>query len=248
MQQGSDLYDEATGIVLVGGLPVIVGWTNGDFPGMTNSNRGNADGIVVKYSLDGSRTTTVRISTTSEDKIYDAATDSSSNIFVVGYTSGTLTNTEAGTYQDGFIVKLDSNLNEQWIRQPGTTNSDYLYSVQIDSTGRVIVGGFTYAAWSATTTTSATSNLGGYDSCILVYDTNGTRQWVIQFGSAGHDYLNALAVDTVDSLDDIYATGYTDGAFDGKTNSGSNDIFLIKVGVEQFCLGSRHANSQKQEV
>ena len=230
MQQGSDAYDEATGIVLVGGLPVIVGWTNGDFPGMTY--QGNNDAILVKYTLDGTRTNTLTWATTFADQVEDVATDSSSNIFVVGHTSGTLTGSNAGGY-DGFIVKLDSNLNQQWILQPGTNQNDYFYGVQIDSAGRVVVGGRTYTgAWSATDNALATTNLGSWDSYILVYDTNGNRQWVIQFGSAGSDFLHAIAVDTVDSLDDIYATGYSDGAFDGKTNSGSNDMFLIKVGVE----------------
>ena len=227
MQQGSLTYDEATAIVLVGGLPVIVGWTNSDFPGMTN--QGSSDGILVKYTLDGSRTNTLTFATTDEDKVYDAATDSSNNIFVVGYTWGTLTGTNAGN-ADGFIVKLDSDLNQQWILQPGTTSTDYFYSVQIDSTGRVVVGGQTYGAWTASGNAAATSNLGTWDSCILVYQTV-TREWAIQFGSAANDRLTAIAVDTVDSLDDIYATGYSDGAFEGKTNSGSEDMFLIKVGV-----------------
>ena len=229
MQQGSLTYDEATAIVLVGGLPVIVGWTNGDFPGMTN--QGSNDGILVKYTLDGSRTNTLTFATANDDKVYDAATDSSNNIFVVGFTWGTLTGTNAGN-ADGFIVKLDNNLNQQWILQPGTTSTDYFYSVQIDSTGRVVVGGQTYGAWTAAGNAAATSNLGEWDSCILVYQTHSTREWAIQFGSAGDDHLSAIAVDTADSLDDIYATGYSDGAFEGKTNSGNEDMFLIKVGVE----------------
>ena len=223
MQEGSDAYDAVTAIVLVGGLPVIVGYTNSDFPGLTH--QGSYDGIVVKYALDGSRTYYVSFATSSEDKVYDAATDSSSYIFVVGYTWGTLHGSNAGN-SDGFIVKLDSNLNQQWILQTGTSDTDEFYSVQIDSTGRLVIGGRTYGAW------SATSNLGAWDSCILVYDTDGNRQWVIQFGSDGNDYLNAIAVDTVDSLDDIYATGFSTGDFEGKTNSGNNDMFLIKVGVE----------------
>ena len=40
-----------------------------------------------------------------------------------------------------------------------------------------------------------------------------------------------MAVDTVDSVDDIYAVGQSSGNFEGHTSSGSSDIFLIKVRV-----------------
>ena len=33
---------------------------------------------------------------------------------------------------------------------------------------------------------------------------------------------------TVDSSDNIYVMGYTEGGLDGNTNSGENDTFLVK--------------------
>jgi hypothetical protein len=41
---------------------------------------------------------------------------------------------------------------------------------------------------------------------------------------------------TVDSSDNIYVTGYTEGGLDGNTNSGSQDLILVKYnssGVKQ---------------
>jgi len=96
--------------------------------------------------------------------------------------------------------------------------------IALDSAGNVVVGGSTAATWPEQT------RVGSWDSFIIKYEVNntgGSRQWVIQFGSVGADYLYGLTVDTVS--DDIYAAGGTGGEFEGNTHQGGNDMYLIKV-------------------
>jgi len=59
----------------------------------------------------------------------------------------------------------------------------------------------------------------------LKYNSSGTKQWTKQLGTSSSDYAKGVAVD---SSNNIYVTGYTGGGLDGNTNSGSNDIFLVK--------------------
>ena len=54
-----------------------------------------------------------------------------------------------------------------------------------------------------------------------------------QLGTSVHDYGQGV---TVDSFNNIYVTGKTDGGLDGNTSSGSLDVFLVKYnsdGVKQ---------------
>ena len=225
VQEGSSNYDYATGVVMASGLPIVTGLTNGNFPGMTNSdNSGYYDALVVKYNTDGTQAAIKTFGTSNNNEhIYASTIDDSNNVYVTGYTSGDLAGSQGSN--DAFLAKLDSSLTQVWLIQTGTTSSDYGHAVAVDSANRVIVGGYTYGAF------TGFSNLGSgtADCFIMQYSSTGSREWVIQFGSTAHDYLYGLAVDTVGSVDDIYGTGYSAGTFEGQSNSGSNDIFLIKV-------------------
>jgi hypothetical protein len=55
--------------------------------------------------------------------------------------------------------------------------------------------------------------------------TGGTKQWTKQLGTSSNEWGNGV---TTDSSGNIYVTGYTGGGLDGNTNSGKEDIFLIK--------------------
>jgi len=50
---------------------------------------------------------------------------------------------------------------------------------------------------------------------------NGTKQ----LGTSSTDYAYGV---TVDSSDNLYVTGFTEGGLDGNSNSGDSDIFLVK--------------------
>ena len=103
----------------------------------------------------------------------------------------------------------------------------------VDSSGRVIVGGYTPGTW------SGQSSAGDSDALLLRFSSSGSFEWAFQCGfqcgSGLADRVLGIAIDKVDSADDIYATGYTGGSFYGHThNGGTVDIFLIKVRVESF--------------
>ena len=69
------------------------------------------------------------------------------------------------------------------------------------------------------------TNSGGRDIFLLKYTPIGTKQCTKQLGTFSIDSGNGV---TTDSSGNIYVTGDTWGGLDGNTNSGSNDIFLVK--------------------
>jgi len=66
-----------------------------------------------------------------------------------------------------------------------------------------------------------------------LFGQSNTKQWTKQLGTSSDDKGRGV---TTDPSGNIYVTGETRGNLDGNTNSGRNDIFLVKYnsdGVKQ---------------
>jgi len=101
----------------------------------------------------------------------------------------------------------------------GLLHGDYGNDVTTDSSDNIYVTGSTGGGLDGNT------NSGNYDIFLLKYNSSGTKQWTKQLGTSSGDYGKGV---TTDSSGNIYVTGDTWGGLDGNTNSGSNDIFLVK--------------------
>ena len=89
----------------------------------------------------------------------------------------------------------------------------------MDSSDNIYVTGYTGGGLDGNT------NSGSSDLFLVKYNSSGTKQWTKQLGTSGYDLGYGV---TVDSSDNLYVTGYTTGGLDGNTNSGGEDIFLVK--------------------
>jgi len=135
---------------------------------------------------------------------YAMAVDAAGNIYVVGYTGGTLPEqTSSGSY-DAFVRKYDASGNELWTRQFGTTYEDYAYGISVDASG-VYVAGLTWG------TLPGQTSSGGYDAFVRKYDASGTELWTRQFGTTSADFARGISVDA----SGVYVAGYTLGYLTG---------------------------------
>jgi hypothetical protein len=82
-----------------------------------------------------------------------------------------------------------------------------------------------YVAGGASSSLDGNTYQGEFDTFLMKYDPAGNKKWTRQTGSSGGDSPNSAAMD---SEGNIYITGGTDGSFEGYSNAGGNDIFLIK--------------------
>ena len=159
--------------------------------------------------------------------------DSSDNIYVTGWTEGGLDgNTNSGK-RDIFLMKYNSSGTKLWSQQLGTPTYEEANGVTVDSSDNIYVTGWTRGGLDTYS--------GGDDTFLVKFNSSGTKQWTRQFGapsfleksqynsssqmSSSEDKGNGVAVD---SKGNIYVTGNTEGGMDGNTNSGKNDIFLVK--------------------
>ncbi len=160
---------------------------------------------------------TLQTGTTSDDVAYAVAADSAGNSYIAGATAGSFAYTNQGG-SDAFVAKYDSTGTLVWSRQLGTAAQDVAYGVAVDGSGNVFIAGYTEAAM-------YTNYYGGLDVFLAKYDSSGTRQWIVQLGTAQDEAATGLAVD---SSGNVYMAGYTTGALDGVSNLGGQDAWAAE--------------------
>ncbi|MDB9548932.1 beta strand repeat-containing protein, partial [Dolichospermum circinale] len=216
-QFGTSANDEVDSIILDGSTNtlLVTGNTTGSFTGNTNS--GAWDIFVSKYDTNGTPSWTRQLGTSSNDYSTGISSDSAGNIYIAGYTTGAFSgNTNKGS-EDGFLVKYNSTGTFAWVRQFGTTGQEFLQAVKTDSAGNIYVIGHTSGTFTGNT------SVGGWDSFIAKYNTNGTQLWVRQFGTNSTDEAIGLSID---NQGNIYVSGRTYGTFPTYTNQGGRDSYI----------------------
>jgi hypothetical protein len=210
----------------------VAGHTFGDLGG-DNANQGqvlgqgvdggapSTDPFVIKLDSNGNELWRTQLGSVTLDDNWGVATDQDSNVFIGGNTKGDFGGknaSSAGEY-DAWIAKLDSDGNQEWVEQFGTTDYDFLWDTETDSEGNLYATGWTLGDLGGT-------NAGSYDTWLAKYDTNGNQMWIKQFGTSGDDASFADGIE-IDSHDNVFLTGYTDGNLGG-TNAGSYDAWAAK--------------------
>ncbi len=163
------------------------------------------------------------LGTGASDTITGSAADAGGNVYVCGFTSGSLEGSNAGQY-DAFVAKYDASGARLWARQLGSNKDDLAYGVAVDGSGNVYVAGTT----SGTLPGITASSLGNDDAFVAKYDASGARVWVTQFGTSGFENAFGVAVSADGS---VFVVGDTDGSFAGATNPdvGNTDAFLTRL-------------------
>jgi uncharacterized delta-60 repeat protein len=217
-QLGTSSGDYGRGVTVDSSNNIYVtGYTQGGLDGNTSS--GSRDIFLVKYYDNGTKQWTKQLGTSSDDYGYGVTVDSSDNLYVTGYTSGGLDGNTSSGDKDLFLVKYNSSGTKQWTKQLGTSSTDRGFGVTVDSSNNIYVTGYTQGGLDGNT------NSGSYDIFLVKYNSSGTKQWTKQLGTSSSE--GGVGV-TVDSSDNIYVTGYTNGGLDGNTSSGGYDLILVK--------------------
>ncbi|GBF48652.1 beta-propeller repeat protein [Leptospira ryugenii] len=211
----------------------ITGNTAGSLDGQTKtSDIGKTDAFLAKYDNNGNRLWTRQFGSLGNNStdVRMVRTDSDNNIYLVGYTEGTLdsqTKISGAGYYDGFLMKFDSDGNRKWTRQVGGNGSTHTYGrgVSIDSAGNVYASGETYGQIGDDAKVSSQN-----DAYLIKYDKNGSRLWVRQLGTAGAFFTLSIGV-IVDPSGNVYSSGSATGSLDGQTKVSSstfNELFVTK--------------------
>ena len=209
------------------GLSVAVDpWHNAIMTGTTRSILGNMvsgryDVFAAKFDASGNRLWLVERGTNEREAGESVATDAAGNIYICGYTGGSLDgNSLSGTNTfDLFLMKLDPAGNWLWTRQDGQEMDDDAHAVAVDGQGNIYITGYVRGGF------HGLIRPGAADIFISKYDPAGNRLWSTLLGSSDVDEGFGIACDAGNN---VYVTGYAQGSVEGNPYSDNGDAILAK--------------------
>jgi len=227
-QFGTSANDNALSISIdTGGNIYVTGRTYGTLPGQ--SSAGGWDVFVRKYSAAGTELWTRQFGSSGHDHGI-GITVVGGNVYVTGYTYGTLPGQSSAGGWDVFVRKYSAAGTELWTRQFGTSGIDQTFNISADAGGNIYIIGHTGG------TLPGQSSAGSNDAFVRKYDSAGNEVWTRQFGTSGYDKGRSVFVG-VDG--NVYVTGYTNGTLTGQSSAGSNDVFVRKYSAAGTELWTR---------
>jgi uncharacterized delta-60 repeat protein len=223
---------DSSGNILITGYFL---WANTDIFWTALTSSGIDDIFLAKLSSTGNLMWAKKAWNTGTDWGYSTATDSSGNIFVTGYFSGTGTDlfgqslTSSWSY-DIFLAKLSSTGNLMWAKKAWNTGTDWGYSTATDSSGNIFVTGYFSGASTDLFGQSLTSRW-FQDIFLAKLSSTGNLMWAKKAWNTISDYGYSVSIDPSNN---ILITGHFQGTntdLFGQTfsSSGLDDIFLAKL-------------------
>jgi hypothetical protein len=152
---------------------------------------------------------------------------------------------------DAFLVKLDGLGNFVWAKQFGGTDSEVIWSVDIDATGNIYATG-NFEGTADFDPSASTLNLisnGARDVFVAKVSSSGNIDWAKAFGDASSDYGQSISVDASGKVNitgsfagtvdfDPSATSFT------MTSFGGLDIFISQLdGTGNFVWAKQMGSS-----
>ena len=207
----------------------VTGFTKGGLDG--NSLTGTYDFFLTKYDVNGIKIFTRQLGAVGVATIGNSvATDASGNVYVAGYTYGSLDGNTLVGNADFFLTKFDATGTKKYTKQMGVAGANtFGNSVAIDFSGGVYVAGYTSGGLDGNTLT------GTGDFFVTKYDAAGAKIYTRQLGVVWVGTFGTSVA--TDAAANVYVTGYTYGGLDSNTQTGTVDFFLTKydaAGVKQY--------------
>ena len=175
--------------------------------------KGQKDVALIKLDSAGRVVMTQAIGAASTASGYAISVNSDGKVAVAGSVTGALEPGKSGdvaSVADSFVTVFDAEGQELWTQRRGARAADEATSVSFGPNGAVYVGGRAQSAM------TGTAGVGGWDGYVQAFTSTqaypsapvvATAAGVVQFGTAGTDGVNAVAVDG----NNLYSAGIEDG-------------------------------------
>ena len=217
-------------------LPMINSWNSTP----SSSISSYEDGFIAKFNPMGDLLFSTYLGGNNTDIITGIAVGTNQNLYVTGSTSSTdfpVKNAYQPAYKggtDAFLTEFSSNGTLLFSTYLGGSTSDAASAIAIDSAGNIFLTGSTTSQNTFPLKNSWNKSFSGSnDIFIAKYSPNGELLSSSFLGGVGQDFSYSIAVD---SNDNIYLTGITQGDFPITSNayqktygSGTVDSFVTKI-------------------
>jgi uncharacterized protein (TIGR03437 family) len=180
-----------------------------------------------------------------QDYAASVASDSAGNTYIAGLTyspdlpvtPGAFQTAMGGNYtvanpysiqSDAFVAKFSPTGALLWATFLGGSGDDYATGVAVDSSGNIVVTGWTRSLDFPVLNAVQATNKGGWDAFVAKLDPTGSKLiYSTYLGSPGDDGAYGLALDSSGSA---YVTGSTQAGFTGFSSSATGfGMFVTKL-------------------
>ena len=214
-----EFYDHlgtAIASTTTGDAVYVGGSTQGPNKFFDNLPTSDPDGFIAKYSSEGTKAWSSLVSGTGTDAVSGTAVAPDGSVYVVGASSSTTLNSQAGQGgTDAFLIKYSGSGSVLWTTRIGGTGADSAAAVAVADNDAIYVVGTTNSP-----ALQSQPSIGGNDAFISRVNGAGVVQWTRLIGDAGEDFARAAAVGTDGHL---YIVG------DSATTPQNPDVKVIKV-------------------
>lgn len=203
---------------------------------------GFKDAFIIKIDSAGNKIWGTYFGGDDWDESMSIALDSSSNLYIGGFTKSSNNIATAASYQqtyggsgDAFLAKFDSAGIRIWSTYfGGSLGPTEGYSVCTDKGANVFLAGQTFAPTGiATPNAYQIANAGDLDGFIVKFNSNGTRLWSTYYGGSNTEYGSGV---TCDSFENVYLVGTARSTSNISSNNGYQssyggglyDSYLVK--------------------
>ncbi len=229
-QLGAAEDEVPTGVGAASGAPnaYVSGSLSGLLPGAqdpTGRGLGNGDALMMQLGTDTRPVWARQFGTGTEDAALAAVGSADGDGIAAGFTTGDLEGPGKGG-RDGWISRFDPQGNQRWIAQLGSGGDDVLSALAVSGeasrgTELFVGAGTTNGDVDAE---GPAMNAGQNDAFVAAVRSDGTLEWVSQFGSDHEETVGGIAADgstlyvtgsSSERLGDLVEDGGPGGARDG---------------------------------
>jgi hypothetical protein len=200
----------------------------------TVSHVGQLDAFIAKYDPDGQLLWAHGLGSSDYDNGMALAVHPDGDVVLCGYFNGSidfdpgpgiLTLTSAGV-NDAFVCRLTSGGDLVWAKSIGAAGNQIAQGIVFDHSGHVVCTGLFGGTvdFNPGTGTASLTAAGSEDIFVLKLDGDGNFMWADRFGSTGGDWGNDIGVD---SLNNVYSTGYFVGTVDFNPGTATGQVFNL---------------------
>jgi hypothetical protein len=193
----SDDFGQSVQQTTDGGF-IIVGYTY-------SAGIGGSDVYLIKADKDGNEIWSRTFGGSNADFGFSLCQTNDGGFVIAGYTYSF-----GSGWGDIYLIKTDSDGNEQWSRTFGGSDGDFGYSVTQTTDGGYIIAGYTYSFGE-----------GSSDIYLIKTDGDGNEQWSRTFGGSDGDFGYSVTQAT--------DGGYIIAGYTYSFGEGGSDIYLIKT-------------------
>lgn len=203
--------------------------------------KANYESFLVKFDSCGTLIWCTYFGTQGFDSGEKIAYSNDSSIVFTGYTDGNDIDTTFNCFQPAskgnyecYLAKFNLNGQAKWVTYFGGANTDLAYSLTVDKSNNIIMGGATLSSTLYTNSQSFQPAISGAtDAFISKFDKNGVLKFCTYYGGNSSEDIHSL---TTDGNKNIIATGAsfssnlnTSAQCLQTTTNGGMEIYVIKL-------------------